>query len=596
MTTLSALATRWTTAPAPPPRARPSRRRRPAPRRRVARGGIMEDAGVTSADLGRELAPKLATVASDAAAAAAASSDFSRLFPDLPSDVFGVSVPGTAKAIADAAAPLAKDAYAYLPSESQGFLERWWSEEVNSGFTKARSPSHRSPYDPVGVVNAVPRGRTLLSLPARVSLRPSPLAFDPDTPRRLSTPLLTPFNSAPTSLHHGQRRVRAVPRVPRLPVAHLATGAHPRVLRRVLRERDRRGVVRAEVQRVGRPTKGKARRRQLRPGQPRDGRRDRPRARREERAVGAGRRAAADRGGVHEPTRPTRAARRAGVREVPRVVRRGRGRGVAVPGVGVRGRRHAGGADRSEGLPGVRRGGDIRPRARRERRLREAHERRREERAARAAVHSRRVARHRHRAPGREARESGVDGTTVQARGLRSRRGSARRRELRPGAEPSGSVLLPAGELHHAGADSRAAAAATARGDVRAARVGGVSAGLVRLLLRGAGIPSDVRAAAAGTESHGSERVVPVEPRRRGVRSEKVEEEGGASRVGFLRVGRRRRARMGPRVQARVQAEFPAEGAVRVQHRAVASVLLDAVTWGGNGGGEGDYLLYRLRK
>ena len=116
----------------------------------------MEDAGVTSADLGRELAPKLATVASDAAAAAAASSDFSRLFPDLPSDVFGVSVPGTAKAIADAAAPLAKDAYAYLPSESQGFLERWWSEEVNSGFTKARSPSHRSPYDPVGVVNAVP--------------------------------------------------------------------------------------------------------------------------------------------------------------------------------------------------------------------------------------------------------------------------------------------------------------------------------------------------------------------------------------------------------------------------------------------------------
>ena len=139
----------------------------------------MEDAGVTSADPGRELAPKLATVASDAAAAAAASSDFSRLFPDLPSDVFGVSVPGTAKAIADAAAPLAKDAYAYLPSESQGFLERWWSEEVNSGFTKARSPSHRSPYDPVGVVNAVPRGRTLLSLPARVSLRPSPLAFDP---------------------------------------------------------------------------------------------------------------------------------------------------------------------------------------------------------------------------------------------------------------------------------------------------------------------------------------------------------------------------------------------------------------------------------
>ena len=42
--------------------------------------------------------------------------------------------------------------------------------------------------------------RTLLSLPARVSLRPSPLAFNPDAPRRLSTSSLTPFDSAPTSL------------------------------------------------------------------------------------------------------------------------------------------------------------------------------------------------------------------------------------------------------------------------------------------------------------------------------------------------------------------------------------------------------------
>ena len=187
----------------------------------------MEDAGVTSADLGRELAPKLATVASDAAAAAAASSDFSRLFPDLPSDVFGVSVPGTAKAIADAAAPLAKDAYAYLPSESQGFLERWWSEEVNSGFTKARSPSHRSPYDPVGVVNAVPRGRTLLSLPARVSLRPSPHGVDPDTPRRLSTSTTDAFQLRPTfvALNDGTTRSQTVtvtgkdgPRRPRVGV------------------------------------------------------------------------------------------------------------------------------------------------------------------------------------------------------------------------------------------------------------------------------------------------------------------------------------------------------------------------------------------
>ena len=33
---------------------------------------------------------------------------------------------------------------------------------------------------------------------AVVSLRPGSLAFNPDTPRRLSTPLLTPFNSTPT--------------------------------------------------------------------------------------------------------------------------------------------------------------------------------------------------------------------------------------------------------------------------------------------------------------------------------------------------------------------------------------------------------------
>jgi thiamine pyrophosphate-dependent acetolactate synthase large subunit-like protein len=35
---------------------------------------------------------------------------------------------------------------------------------------------------------------------AGVSLRPGSLAFNPDTPRRLSTPLLTPFNSTPPSL------------------------------------------------------------------------------------------------------------------------------------------------------------------------------------------------------------------------------------------------------------------------------------------------------------------------------------------------------------------------------------------------------------
>ena len=41
--------------------------------------------------------------------------------------------------------------------------------------------------------------RSLRTFSPGVSLRPLPLAFNPDTPRRLSTPLLTPLNSTPTS-------------------------------------------------------------------------------------------------------------------------------------------------------------------------------------------------------------------------------------------------------------------------------------------------------------------------------------------------------------------------------------------------------------
>ncbi|EEH52704.1 uncharacterized protein MICPUCDRAFT_52503 [Micromonas pusilla CCMP1545] len=46
-----------------------------------------------------------------------------------------------------------------------------------------------------------------LYFPAFVSLRPGSLAHNPDTPRRLSTPLLTPFNSTtrPQGGHHPNR-------------------------------------------------------------------------------------------------------------------------------------------------------------------------------------------------------------------------------------------------------------------------------------------------------------------------------------------------------------------------------------------------------
>jgi hypothetical protein len=42
--------------------------------------------------------------------------------------------------------------------------------------------------------------RSLRTFSPGVSLRPSLDGFNPDMPRRLSTPLLTPFNSTPTSL------------------------------------------------------------------------------------------------------------------------------------------------------------------------------------------------------------------------------------------------------------------------------------------------------------------------------------------------------------------------------------------------------------
>jgi hypothetical protein len=63
--------------------------------------------------------------------------------------------------------------------------------------TWVRSISHWSPYDRVGVVNAIDSLRTLSP---GASLRPGSLAHNPGAPRRLSTPLLTPLNSSPTTL------------------------------------------------------------------------------------------------------------------------------------------------------------------------------------------------------------------------------------------------------------------------------------------------------------------------------------------------------------------------------------------------------------
>ena len=63
-----------------------------------------------------------------------------------------------------------------------------------------RHDTHMYQVDTLVPIRPRSRGerRSLRTFPV-VSLRPGSLAFNPDTPRRLSTPLLTPFNSAPTS-------------------------------------------------------------------------------------------------------------------------------------------------------------------------------------------------------------------------------------------------------------------------------------------------------------------------------------------------------------------------------------------------------------
>ena len=67
-------------------------------------------------------------------------------------------------------------------------------------------PSGAFSFTTLVPVRTRPRGerRSLRTLLPGVTLRP-PTACNPDTPRRLSTPLLTPFNSTPTSLRTDPR-------------------------------------------------------------------------------------------------------------------------------------------------------------------------------------------------------------------------------------------------------------------------------------------------------------------------------------------------------------------------------------------------------
>lgn len=94
----------------------------------VIRAGFLEDAGVSASDLGG--------VNVQEALMAPAAKGFTDLFPNLPSEVLGVSVPDTAMAIASAAQPAASAAYSALPESTQGSLSSWWSDEVASGYTQ----------------------------------------------------------------------------------------------------------------------------------------------------------------------------------------------------------------------------------------------------------------------------------------------------------------------------------------------------------------------------------------------------------------------------------------------------------------------------
>ena len=108
-------------------------------------------------------------------------------------------------------------------------------DRIDRARAEVRSTSHWSPYDRVRVVNADPQG--LFFLAAHLSAQGPSLSIPTHTPRRLSTPLLTPFNSTPTYARterpgvreHHQRPVHEELRHPRLrEQAGHARVPHPR--------------------------------------------------------------------------------------------------------------------------------------------------------------------------------------------------------------------------------------------------------------------------------------------------------------------------------------------------------------------------------
>jgi hypothetical protein len=90
------------------------------------------------------------------------------------------------------------------PPDLDGGGAEWARESALEHYETKITPASRLRRVLLTLVPIRPRSRgerrSLRTFSPGVSRRPSPLAFNPDTPRRLSTPLLTPFNSTPTSL------------------------------------------------------------------------------------------------------------------------------------------------------------------------------------------------------------------------------------------------------------------------------------------------------------------------------------------------------------------------------------------------------------
>jgi NAD(P)-dependent dehydrogenase (short-subunit alcohol dehydrogenase family) len=92
----------------------------------------------------------------------------------------------------DVTDPRDVDAFGDYAASTVGVIHHWLN---NAGMVSSRGAF----YLTLVPIRPRQRGerRSLRTFPG-VSLRPGSHAFNPDTPRRLSTPLLTPFNSTPT--------------------------------------------------------------------------------------------------------------------------------------------------------------------------------------------------------------------------------------------------------------------------------------------------------------------------------------------------------------------------------------------------------------